>query len=95
MGFHDKLKKILSDEKPKMLDRTCSNFWCKAPYSVSERDLENYPDFYKVCPKCRSFDKELSGGVTNNGRREYPGERFDGEEHEILLKEYKGGFFKT
>tara|TARA_R110000772_G_scaffold66676_4_gene148367 strand:+ start:5533 stop:5817 length:285 start_codon:yes stop_codon:yes gene_type:complete len=94
MGFNDKLKRILDKEKPKMLTKSCTNFWCKVRFEVSDRDLENYPEFYSTCPKCRSFDKDLSGGVINNGQREYAGERFDGEEHEVTVREYKSGFHK-
>tara|TARA_R110000772_G_scaffold2410_2_gene8397 strand:+ start:16674 stop:16961 length:288 start_codon:yes stop_codon:yes gene_type:complete len=95
MSFHERLRKILNDEKPKILDKFCKNFWCKGGFTVSEKDLENYPEFYKVCPKCRSFDKELSGGVTNNGIREYEGDRFDNKEHEVTVREYKSGVFRS
>lgn len=94
MSFHKKLQTILNNEKPKMLTRSCSNFWCKVRYEVSDHDLENYPEFYSTCKKCRSFDKDLSGGVVNNGQKEYAGERFDGLEHEVTVREYKSGFHK-
>ena len=95
MGFQDKLQKIINKEKPKMMTKSCSNFWCKVRYDVSNRDFENYPEFYSVCPKCRSFDTDLSGGVTNNGIREYAGDRFEGEKDtEITVREYKSGFHK-
>jgi len=38
-----------------------------------------------VCPKCKSFDTELSGGV-NWKTKEYEGPRFDGMPHEIKYK---------
>lgn len=91
MGFNDKLKKILDKEKPKMITRSCSNFWCKVRYEISDRDFENYREFYSTCPKCRSFDTELSGGVTNNGQRNYEGDRFDNGEHEVTIREHQVG----
>jgi hypothetical protein len=39
----------------------------------------------RTCPKCRSFDTELSGGVTWTDK-EYEGDRFDGLPHEIKYK---------
>lgn len=93
-SFSNKVRQILDKNKPKEFERSCSNFWCKVRYNVNEYQMENYPEFYKVCPKCRSFDKELSGGVFNNGQTQYEGDRFDNGDHEILIKEYKNGFFK-
>jgi hypothetical protein len=92
MGFQDKLQNILNKEKPKMLEKSCVNFWCKVRYEVSDIDLENYPEFYNTCPKCRSYNTELSGGVTNNGQREYVGDRFEGEQGtEVTVREYNKG----
>ena len=39
----------------------------------------------KTCSKCRSFDTNLSGGVTWTDK-EYEGSRFDGMPHEIRYK---------
>ena len=39
----------------------------------------------KNCAKCRSFDNELSAGVTWSDK-EYEGSRFDGKPHEIKYK---------
>lgn len=36
----------------------CQNPWCKATFEFTG---EIKPT---VCPKCQSFDKELSGGIT-------------------------------
>lgn len=38
-----------------------------------------------VCNKCKSFDTELSGGVTWN-TKEYEGPRFDNMPHQIKYK---------
>jgi len=38
-----------------------------------------------VCPKCKSFDTELSGGV-NWKTKDYEGPRFDGVPHEFRYK---------
>ncbi len=38
----------------------------------------------QVCPKCRSFDTELSGGVTWTEKK-YEGKRFDGLPHPISV----------
>jgi hypothetical protein len=39
----------------------------------------------KVCHKCKSFDSELSGGVTWEDR-EYEGDRVDDKPHQIRYK---------
>jgi hypothetical protein len=39
----------------------------------------------RVCPKCKSFDTELSGGV-NWSDKEYEGSRFDGTPHQLKYK---------
>lgn len=46
-------------------------------------EVQKFPP--KVCPKCKSFDTELSGGVTWN-TREYEGSRYDGSPHEIRYR---------
>jgi hypothetical protein len=38
-----------------------------------------------ICPKCKSFDTELSGGVQWK-TKEYEGSRFDGMPHQIKYK---------
>lgn len=38
-----------------------------------------------VCPKCKSFDTELSGGVEWK-TKDYEGSRFDGIPHEIKYR---------
>lgn len=101
MGFQNKLKQILdkeeSEKMPKkepteMISRTCANFWCKGSYTISTDDLKKNFTFYSTCPKCRSFNTELSGGVTNNGQKIYSGDRFDNTEHEVTIKEHQVGF---
>lgn len=39
----------------------------------------------KFCKKCKSFDKELSGGVSWS-QKEYEGSRLDGMPHQIKYK---------
>ena len=39
----------------------------------------------KECPKCKSFDKQLSGGVEWKDKT-YEGSRFDGMPHQIKYK---------
>ena len=94
MGFSNKIRQILDKMKPKMIERSCSNFWCKVRYEVEEEKYNENPDNFGQCKKCRSFSNELSGGVTNNGVREYEGERFDGKVHEIDIKKLNNEFFK-
>ena len=61
----------------------CRNPWCKATFIYKEEDVPKY------CPKCKSFDKELSGGVTWVDKT-YDGPRFDGLPHQtsINVKKY-------
>lgn len=95
MSFHKKLQKILNKEKPKSIRLTCVNFWCKAKFDVLE-DLYNEDNHtYGQCKKCRSFSKDMSGGVTNNGTKQYEGYRYDQDvfdkyqEGDVLFNEYK------
>lgn len=53
--------------------KVCSNPWCKGTFDYEERDIiisfdeqtnESTKVEPKVCPKCKSFDTELSDGVT-------------------------------
>jgi hypothetical protein len=66
----------------------CKSPWCKATFFYNENEMievdgEMMPP--KKCSKCRSFDNELSGGVTWTDK-EYEGSRFDGKPHEIKYK---------
>ena len=90
MGFHDKIKRILENKKPKTFTKICKNFWCKAHFNVLETDIEANVEYFSQCPKCRSFDTELSAGVTDNGIREYEGSRYEDGVHEIEIKRING-----
>ena len=96
MSFHDKLKKILDKEKPKIFNKLCSNFWCKVWFEVREDHYRENSDHYSQCPKCRGYSSDplMSSGVENNGTREYEGSRYDESPHETLFKEYKDGKFE-
>jgi len=61
----------------------CSSRWCKCMY-IDYRYLW-FSDGIKTCPKCRSFNGELSGGVTFT-KKEYSGERNDGRAHQTEFK---------
>ncbi len=66
----------------------CKSPWCKATFFYHETemvDVDGKMTPPKNCPKCRSFDTELSGGVTWTDK-EYEGSRFDGTPHEIRYK---------
>lgn len=66
----------------------CSSPWCKAHFEYTECDISIVDGVEvrpKVCPKCKSFDNELSDGVTWTNK-EYEGSRFDGTPHEIRYK---------
>jgi hypothetical protein len=79
----------------------CRNPWCKAHFYYTEDDMVVITDnrsskidvvleeVEKVppanCPKCKSFDTELSGGVEWN-TKEYEGGRFDGMPHQMKYK---------
>ena len=71
-----------------MMTNVCSNPWCKATYQFSEKEvpeIDGSKQWPKECPKCKSFDTQLSGGVTWN-TREYEGSRFDGMPHQIKYR---------
>lgn len=90
-GFDEKMNELIQQEKSsKEVSRTCFNFWCKAPYRVKKENLKENMGYYGQCPKCRSFSNELSGGVENNGTKEYEGERTDPDNNEMSKKEYPG-----
>lgn len=57
----------------------CKNPWCKATFEYNEE--LSIPD---VCQKCKSFDTELSGGVTWTDKK-YDGDRFDGIPHQTNI----------
>ena len=66
----------------------CKSPWCKAHFEYFETEIKVVDGNEVVpptCPKCRSFDTELSGGVTWTDK-EYEGSRFDGRPHEIKYK---------
>ena len=66
----------------------CKSPWCKAHFEYFSNEIK-IVDGQEIrpttCPKCRSFDSELSGGVTWTDK-EYEGSRFDGMPHEIRYK---------
>ena len=66
----------------------CKNFWCKGTFIVNDAEYAKNP--VNVCPKCKSFDTELSGGITFVEKKEYAGERFDGKPHQekINIQKY-------
>jgi|LauGreDrversion4_2_1035121.scaffolds.fasta_scaffold334649_2 hypothetical protein len=72
-----------------MLSTICSNPWCKGTFTFPESDIVELPDGSKSgpkqCPKCVSFDTQLSGGVTWKDKS-YEGNRFDNMPHEIRYK---------
>ena len=66
----------------------CSNPWCKVSFSYTEKDYitnDGVVSEPKVCKKCLSFDKELSGGI-EWADKSYEGNRFDNEPHQIRYK---------
>ena len=56
----------------------CRNPWCKATFMHKDADTMTQ------CPKCKSFDNELSGGVTWVDKK-YEGPRMDGMPHNIKI----------
>ncbi len=75
----------MSDEnnkQPEKISIICKNFWCKATYFIKEEEMEICDS---ICPKCKSFDTDLSGGVTSNENKQYDGPRFDGKWHPVSL----------
>ena len=59
----------------------CGSPWCKATFIYQSVEGKNDPEF---CPKCKSFDGELSGGVTWVDKK-YEGSRMDGLPHQTSL----------
>ena len=66
----------------------CRNPWCKATYTYDG-------DIPGVCHKCKSFDTELSGGVSW-GTKHYSEPRDDGRYHEVSIniKNFSNGVEK-
>jgi len=62
----------------------CKNPWCKGTFIYVGEDIPNH------CPKCQSFDSELSGGITWVDKT-YEGSRFDGQSHPISINVQKAG----
>ena len=69
--------------------QTCTNFWCKSPFDVKFYEGDDFP---KTCPKCDSFNYELSDGVDQE-QRHYDGPRQDGLAHQVdfHFSKYKNG----
>lgn len=77
----------------------CSNPWCKCQFFYTEKDMiinknfneknpsEEEPEKIapRECPKCKSFNTNLSGGVEWKDRN-YEGSTFDGFPHQIRYK---------
>jgi hypothetical protein len=66
----------------------CRNPWCKTHFIYYDKDIKDV-DGKKVipsqCSKCKSFNDDLSGGVTWEDK-EYEGPRDDGMPHQIRYK---------
>ena len=62
----------------------CRNSYCKSKYMEIRKNYYS-SDRYKTCKKCRSFNEELSDGVTFN-KKQYSGERYDNKSHETQFK---------
>lgn len=68
--------------------KVCSNPWCKATFIFTENDFTEFNGKMvepSVCQKCKSFDSELSGGVTWEDK-EYEGDRYDPIPHKFTYK---------
>lgn len=66
------------------LKTVCANPWCKATFFYKEEDMtvlksdgEEVKVSPKVCHKCKSFDNELSGGISWEERK-YEGDPWSG-----------------
>ncbi len=65
----------------------CRNKWCKAQFRCDPKEVteENGKKVYpKFCKKCKSFETELSGGITWEDKK-YEGDPWKGA-HEIKYK---------
>lgn len=72
--------------------KVCENAWCKAIFFFKEIDMIESDDTGELikleppyCPKCKSFDKELSGGI-NWEERQYEDDIFTGQSFPIKYK---------
>lgn len=70
----------------------CRNPWCKAQFRFDDKDLKEvdgkkvYP---KQCNKCKSFNDDLSGGVTWEDKK-YEGDPWKGEQEiKYNIKNYR------
>ena len=62
----------------------CSNPWCKGMFFYSGEEVP------RECPKCNSFNTQLSGGVSWT-TKQYTEPRNDGKAHEISINISTGG----
>ena len=63
-----------------MEEAICKNKWCKAPFKVRDKDIKivnNKKIIPKQCPKCKSFNDDLSDGVEWEDK-EYEGNPWKG-----------------
>jgi hypothetical protein len=64
----------------------CSNPWCKATFFYTDDDMVEIKDDDRisktVCHKCKSFDSELSGGISWK-EKEYDSDPYDDRPHRI------------
>lgn len=61
----------------------CSNPWCKAHFTPLERDIkiiEGKQVYPRQCKKCKSFDEELSSGVSWE-EKTYEGDPWSGSQN--------------
>ena len=75
-------------EDKTMFMAICRNPWCKASFPFCEENIKEADGTIvepKECPKCRSFDTEMGGGVTWTDKQ-YEGDRFDGMPHQIKYR---------
>jgi hypothetical protein len=67
----------------------CQSPWCKGRFTYTDEDFVKNEEGVlvapRICPKCKSFDTELSGGVEWKNK-EYEGSRFDGMPHQMKYK---------
>lgn len=70
-------------EKSEISEFICSNKWCKAKYTMEKKKY--YEEGIRTCDKCRSFETELSDGVSFDNKK-YSGERFDNKPHQTEFK---------
>jgi hypothetical protein len=79
--------------KEEQFKSVCKNPWCKSTFYYTESDMIIEKGLFgrvnklkpPVCNKCKSFDNELSGGVTWTDKT-YEGSRFDNTPHQISYK---------